>query len=601
MINHILDISKSSKFDFTDYACPNDPLKRKFADWVHYYRLKFAISKAIKPSTILEIGVRYGYSAYSFLSACPNAKYTGIDNNSDTYGGVKKSIEWAKTNLSNFNVDFILEDSQQIYELPLFKYDLFHIDGQQDGSGTYKDLELAFHYSEWVLLDGYHWSSQNHLEANEFLLRHKELIEYSINIPSYAGELLIKIKKNLNRPRYKFRKKKTSQSSNDLIKTYDAEYYLNDCGGHQSFKDCGVERLDDSRILSILALTKLAPIGEAIDIGCGRGEVCFHLAKTGFNVHGIDYSKTAIDIARNAGLEKQKKYSKRLSYECIDVNLFEFKKNYSLVVCTDVIEHLSDSEVDKLYIKISEKLSDDGLFILHTFPNSWYYDYFYNKKKRIVEKYGGFLSSEPRSMYEKIMHINEQNPASMRKQLSKNFNYVKFWFGSSDDLLGSLKVDVSFKELCKYPSLYAICSHSEIDMSKLHDFGSSRLFFAEDVKGKIDICISECPIVISADEQFTVKTSIWNKSSYSLNSFNKYPINISYHWYKDGTCIESNGIRTPFHFPILSGVEETLEIYCKAPKVIGSCDLLVTLVQEHHAWFCQDGFEVFDKTVMTIL
>ena len=438
MINHILDIYKSSKFDFTDYACPNDPLKGNFSDWVSYYRLKFAISEAIKPSSILEIGVRYGYSAYSFLSACPNAKYTGIDLDSDTFGGVKKSIEWAKSKLCNYNVDFILKNSQQIYELPSNKYDLFHIDGQQDGGGTYKDLELAFHYSEWVLLDGYHWSSQNYLEANEFLLRHKELIEYSINIPSYAGELLIKIKKNLNQPRYKLGKQRSIQSSDDLIKTYDAEYYLNDCGGHQSFKDCGVNRIDDSRILSILALTQLAPLGQAIDIGCGRGEVCFHLAKKGYNVHGIDYSKSAIDIARNTVCKNQI-YSKTLSYECIDVNLFEFKKNYNLVVCTDVIEHLSDSEVDKLYSQISANLSDDGLFILHTFPNSWYYDYFYNKKKRLVEKYGGFLSSEPRSMYEKIMHINEQNPSRMRKQLNKNFGNVEFWFGSSNDLLGSLR------------------------------------------------------------------------------------------------------------------------------------------------------------------
>ena len=89
-------------------------------------------------------------------------------------------------------------------------------------------------------------------------------------------------------------------------------------------------------------------------------------------------------------------------------------------------------------------------------------------------------------------------------------------------------------------------------------------------------------------------------SSYSLNSLNKNPINISYNWYESGTCIESNGIRTPFHFPILNGGKETLEIYCKAPEIKGSCDLLVTLVQEHHAWFSQDGFEAFDKTEIKI-
>jgi hypothetical protein len=203
-------------------------------------------------------------------------------------------------------------------------------------------------------------------------------------------------------------------------------------------------------------------------------------------------------------------------------------------------------------------------------------------------------------MYEKIMHINEQNPSRMKKQLKKNFGNVKFWFGSSNDLLGSLRGDVSFKDLCKYPSLYAICSHSAIDISKLSDLVSHRLFFADDVKEKIDISISECPITISPGEEFTVKISISNMSSYSLNSLNKNPINISYNWYEGETCIESNGIRTPFHFPILNGGKETLEIYCEAPEIKGSCDLLVTLVQEHHAWFSQDGFEAFDKTAIKI-
>ena len=46
--------------------------------------------------------------------------------------------------------------------------------------------------------------------------------------------------------------------------------------------------------------------------------------------------------------------------------------------------------------------------------------------------------------------------------------------------------------------------------------------------------------------------------------------------------------------------KEILEIYCKAPETNGSCDLLVTLVQEHHAWFSQDGFEAFDKTEIKI-
>ena len=40
------------------------------------------------------------------------------------------------------------------------------------------------------------------------------------------------------------------------------------------------------------------PVGKAIDIGCGTGDNAIWLAKQGFNVTGIDYSKNAIEMAK---------------------------------------------------------------------------------------------------------------------------------------------------------------------------------------------------------------------------------------------------------------------------------------------------------------
>ena len=53
-----------------------------------HYLQKYNICKTQNPNSILEIGVRFGYSAYAFLSACPAAVYTGLDIPDGQHGGV---------------------------------------------------------------------------------------------------------------------------------------------------------------------------------------------------------------------------------------------------------------------------------------------------------------------------------------------------------------------------------------------------------------------------------------------------------------------------------------------------------------------------------
>lgn len=40
------------------------------------------------------------------------------------------------------------------------------------------------------------------------------------------------------------------------------------------------------------------PVGKAIDVGCGTGDIAIWLANQGFNVTGVDYSEKAIEIAK---------------------------------------------------------------------------------------------------------------------------------------------------------------------------------------------------------------------------------------------------------------------------------------------------------------
>jgi len=63
------------------------------------------------PHSILEVGVRYGYSAITFLKASENATYLGIDSNSDSFGRGSGAIDWAR-NYFGYSADFMIADTK---------------------------------------------------------------------------------------------------------------------------------------------------------------------------------------------------------------------------------------------------------------------------------------------------------------------------------------------------------------------------------------------------------------------------------------------------------------------------------------------------------
>ena len=258
------------------------------------YRLKAAIAHALAPQTILEIGVRFGYSAAAFLHGAPGAVYHGIDIDSDSFGGTKGAIDWARRILPGDRHQLVIANTQHMQRLPGGTYDLIHVDGQQDGDGTFHDLEMAVRQSRYVLVDGFLWNTQNFRAASEFLFSHRSAIEYYLVIPGYAGELLIKVREAGAAPAPDPGQPANSGSIRD---TYDASYYLRDCGGWESFGESGGRELRDPRLRSVFELAMLRQPRSLLDLGCGRGEIAFKAAQMGCQVTAIDYSRAAIDIA----------------------------------------------------------------------------------------------------------------------------------------------------------------------------------------------------------------------------------------------------------------------------------------------------------------
>jgi cephalosporin hydroxylase len=128
---------------------PDDKSPWNFCTQEFYqeYRVKYAIARMIQPKSILEIGVRFGYSARSFLFAAPQADYLGLDIDEPSHGpyqGIPR--EWAELQLRRRYPDNRIQTMQMDTQVLSYspdmnkKFDLVHIDGDHSYQGALADL-----------------------------------------------------------------------------------------------------------------------------------------------------------------------------------------------------------------------------------------------------------------------------------------------------------------------------------------------------------------------------------------------------------------------------------------------------------------------------
>ncbi|MBD1869711.1 methyltransferase domain-containing protein [Leptolyngbya sp. FACHB-671] len=612
MFELIIQKAQQSDYDFRKTANPSDPLAHLFDEWVDYYKLKWAIANVLEPSSILEIGVRFGYSAQAFLHGNPSAKYTGIDLDSDSYGGVRGAINWAKAATQSFATDFIIVDTQTLEYFPGDIYDLIHVDGQQDGDGSFHDLELALKQGRYILVDGYFWTRQNYTAISDFLFRHAKLLDFYGVIPGYAGELLIKVSPTYLEQVSKEQSYKTN-SNFAICQAYIADYYAKDYSGFETYRRNKGKRLQDPRLQAIATISSLKAKGSALDIGCGSGELTYYFARQGFKTTAIDNSADAIQLAVKC-FDEAEHLLADVQFLCDNACTVPLQVQYDLAVASDVIEHLSPDEVDTLYQKVAKHLKPDGLFVLHTFPNLWYYKYEYPRRRKIAASVGAYLPPEPNTSYGLWMHINEQSPRVLKQQLSKHFKHVLLWFGDINNPGGSLLKKFSIKEMRAAHSLFAIASHQPIDLDQL----KSRLQMAPlpvIQPYEIKIAVKDFPKNALVKSEFIATVEITNKSRSVLNSCAPNPVHLSYHWLdsKATKNVIFEGERTklipPLNnkesqkiFDLLSAPtnKQVYDLKVSAPSEAGNYVLRITLVQEGVRWFDQEPIGLAEDISISI-
>ncbi|GAH62544.1 unnamed protein product, partial [marine sediment metagenome] len=141
---------------------PNDSKRFLKEHLYEYYLGKYMICRMFGPGAIAEIGVRWGYSAFSFLRAAPQAAYTGFDMISGGYGGATISTfghvgQLLRDNFPQAKVTLRHADTRQLQSLG-GPYDFIHIDGNHSEGACHHDIEMATEACRvggMVLIDDY--------------------------------------------------------------------------------------------------------------------------------------------------------------------------------------------------------------------------------------------------------------------------------------------------------------------------------------------------------------------------------------------------------------------------------------------------------------
>lgn len=144
-------------------------------------------------------------------------------------------------------------------------------------------------------------------------------------------------------------------NNNNLKKIYNSVYGKK---GEEKFFSKFKGKLDKSGVDEEIKNIIKWKNKKVLDFGCGTGKTSFLLARSGANVHGLDYSKEAIKLA------KKRFQHRRLSFR--EGDLRDIDGYYDVIISLGTLEHMDNpSHALRVFRRC---LSPDGRIII-TCPN----------------------------------------------------------------------------------------------------------------------------------------------------------------------------------------------------------------------------------------
>jgi ubiquinone/menaquinone biosynthesis C-methylase UbiE len=213
---------------------------------------------------------------------------------------------------------------------------------------------------------------------------------------------------------------------------YSREYFLTGCDGFEVFS-ASQGLVLPLRLKAIWNFLEASPGTKLLDLGCGRGEIVIHCGFNKVSGVGLDYSPAALALGQSA-LRQLTGYPgfspEKAGFVLGDLKHLPFPDDwFDRVLMSDIVEHLTPSELDRTLGEVFRVLSPGGSLLIHTMPNLWYYRYGYPCFRWTQRVRGHRLPVDPRARHRfPHVHINEQTPPSLRRCLFPHgFRKIKVW------------------------------------------------------------------------------------------------------------------------------------------------------------------------------
>ncbi|MFQ5923053.1 MAG: class I SAM-dependent methyltransferase [Anaerolineales bacterium] len=187
---------------------------------------------------------------------------------------------------------------------------------------------------------------------------------------------------------------------------YDVEYY------ERWYPTDGfLKRELDRRTRNAMDLAGIRNGMKLIDIGCGPGDLAFSCAEVGCHVTGVDYSRSAIEIAEEKLHSYPAETAANINLELMNAKSLGFPDDqFDVAFMTDVVEHLYPEELELALSEAIRVLRASGRLVIRTAPNAWLVKPIYRLAGLLMRT--GSWDTE-------LYHVNELSARSMAKYLRK--------------------------------------------------------------------------------------------------------------------------------------------------------------------------------------
>jgi cyclopropane fatty-acyl-phospholipid synthase-like methyltransferase len=204
---------------------------------------------------------------------------------------------------------------------------------------------------------------------------------------------------------------------------YSTAYFLREAGGAHLLEE--FRRTRGATVYPIFA--RIADLcgdltGKTVlDVGCGRGELAtLAVLKGARHVVAVDFSPDALALSSETARACLGHRARRVSLCLADAAAVPARRgSVDVAVLSDVVEHLYPWQIKEMYARLREALKPAGRLVVHTWPNRWHTEATYPLVVAFSRLLGRRRPASPRKAHDEIMHVYEQSPLSLWRDLRR--------------------------------------------------------------------------------------------------------------------------------------------------------------------------------------